>query len=183
VPVQSHDGGDEANRDGLAEEGGEHEGDGSQEGQCGAQLRGPVAVERRARGGRERQHRPQRRLQPAVPRRREVPQVVHAHVRRRRDAQPAEAEEPPGRRPRRLQFGPRRPRRLRHGRKPGTGSPRPARGRRRSLGQFSWSSVEMGRWQWARSPTRGIAKGSLDAWKKHKASPRREFPHSTRLSY
>lgn len=112
MPVQPHDGGDEADRDGLAEEGGEHEGDGSQEGQRGAQLRGPVAVERGARGGRERQRRPQRRLQPAVPRRREVPQVVHAHVRRRRDAQPTEAEEAPGRR----RLRPRRPRRLRHGR-------------------------------------------------------------------
>lgn len=127
MPLQAHDGGDEADRDGLAEEGGEHEGDGSQEGQRGAQLRGPVAVERGARGGRERQRRPQRRLQPAVPRRREVPQVVHAHVRRRRDAQPAEAEEAPGGRPqrRRLRLRPRRPRRLRHGRKPGTGSPSP----------------------------------------------------------
>ena len=138
MPVQPHDGGDEADRDGLAEEGGEHEGDGSQEGQRGAQLRGPVAVERGARGGRERQRRPQRRLQPAVPRRREVPQVVHAHVRRRRDAEPAKAQEPTGGRPRRRRLRPRRPRRLRHGRNR-IGPAQPATPREIGVGHFTWS--------------------------------------------
>jgi hypothetical protein len=45
----------EAHRDGLAEEAGEHEGDGSQGGQRGAELGGPVAVERGANGGGEHQ--------------------------------------------------------------------------------------------------------------------------------
>jgi hypothetical protein len=108
VPLETHDGGDEADGNGLAKEGGEHERDGAEEGQRGAELRGPVAVERGPRGGGERQRRPERRLQPVVPRWRDVPQVVHTHVRRRGDAEPAEAEEPAAdARPRRPRHRPR----------------------------------------------------------------------------
>ena len=59
-----------------------------------------MAVERGARGGGERQRCPERRLQPVVPRRREIPQVVHADVCCRGDSQPAKAEEPAAGRPR-----------------------------------------------------------------------------------
>lgn len=95
VPLEAEDGGDEPDGDGLAEERGEHERHGGEEPRRGAELGVPPAVEGRARGGGQRQRPPERRLQPAVPpppRRRQVAaRVVHAHVRRGRQAQPARA--------------------------------------------------------------------------------------------
>lgn len=98
MPLEAEDGGDEADGDGLAEERGEHERHGGEEPRRGAELGVPPAVEGRARGGGQRQRPPERRLQPAVPpppRRRQVAaRVVHAHVRRGRQAQPAPRPRP-----------------------------------------------------------------------------------------
>lgn len=92
MPLEPHHGGDEADGDGLAEEGPEHEGDGAEEGQRGAELGGPVAVERRPR----RVATPAPPTAPASAARAtpgEVPQVVHPTY--------AAAATPARRRPRR----------------------------------------------------------------------------------
>lgn len=81
MPLQAEDGADEADGDGLAEQRGEHERHGGEEPRGGADLGAPAPVERRARGGGERQRRPERRPQPPVPDGGQVLHVVDAHVR------------------------------------------------------------------------------------------------------
>lgn len=94
MPPEAEHAGDEPDGDGLAEQGGEHEDHGGEEPRGGADLGVPAAVEGRPRGGGERQRRPDRRLQPPVQRGGRVAEVVHAHVRRGRQAQPAHRSGP-----------------------------------------------------------------------------------------
>lgn len=94
MPPKAEHAGDEPDGDGLAEQGGEHEDHGGEEPRGGADLGVPAAVEGRPRGGGERQRRPDRRPQPPVQRRGRVAEVVDAHVRRGRQAQPAHREGP-----------------------------------------------------------------------------------------
>lgn len=116
MPLEAEDGADEADGEGLTKQWGEHERNGGEEPRGGADLGVPAPVERRARGGGERQHCPERRPQPRVPNGGQMPQVVDAHVRRggqrqaaQRDGSPETAcPAPRGRRPLRIRL------RLRH---------------------------------------------------------------------
>lgn len=87
MPIEAEHGGDESDGEGLAEEGEEHEDQGGEEGRGGAELQGPMAVERRARHRGEGERGPERGLEPRVPRRGGVAEVVDAHVRDRREPQ------------------------------------------------------------------------------------------------